>query len=65
MQCIRSIIYFESTHSVISLLQELLSEVNLGPAQYLQLDEKSTFSQVFHKCLPTHFVLPPSGPIRQ
>jgi hypothetical protein len=29
MQRIRSIIYFESTHSVISLLQELLSEVIL------------------------------------
>jgi hypothetical protein len=64
MQCIRSIKYFESAHSVIILLQALLSEVYRGPAQYFQLNEKSTFSQVHFKCLSTHVLLSP-GPIRQ
>lgn len=65
MQCIRSITYFESAHSVISLLQALLSEVYRGPTQYLQLNEKSTFSHVPLKCLHTQVLLSPSGPTRQ
>jgi hypothetical protein len=65
MQYIKSITYFESAHSIISLLQALLSEFYRGPIQYLQLNERSTFSPVPLKCLHSHILLPPSGPIRQ